>query len=217
MKESKFIELLNLYVDHQISSSDAALLEAEIQRTPERRRVYRQYCQMQKACVMLSENFRTQAPADSKVVEFPAANRRFTAVTYIMGVAAAAACVALVVVNRPVRQDVPSTVVAVSGNQADAVAQTKPLAKPSVLPSVSRVALQPAFALQAREDSVVNASLVSTSRVPLDWVNRVQLQSLPSENAWLESRTTLQPEDLTFRSSRAFEGQAEMMSFRFQK
>ena len=30
MKDTKFIELLNLYLDHQISETDAAALEAEI-------------------------------------------------------------------------------------------------------------------------------------------------------------------------------------------
>lgn len=216
MKESKFIELLNLYVDHQISATDSALLEAEIQKSPARRRVYRQYCQMQKACVSLAENFRTQAPVTGKIVEFPAQNRRFAAVTYIMGVAAAAACVALVVVNRPAPR--ASTPVASSvASVADSSAQAPRSAKSSVLPSVTRVALQPAFALQPREVSVVNTSLVSSSRVPLDWVNRVQLQRLPAEALWFEQRSSFQPEDLTFRSRRAFEGQAEMMSFRFQK
>ena len=90
MKDSKFIELLNLYVDHQISAEDAARLEAEIQRTPERRRVYRQYCQMQKACTVLADNFRTQIPPAGKVVEFPRPARSpLRAATYGMGVLAA--------------------------------------------------------------------------------------------------------------------------------
>jgi hypothetical protein len=213
MKDSKFIELLNLYVDHQISAADAALLEAEIQRSPARRRVYRQYCQMQKACVSLAENFRTQAPSGGKVVEFPAANRRFAAVTYIMGVAAAAACIALVVVNRHTFDRAAPADAVVANVASTPVA---PVSTPS-LPSPARVELQPAFALSTRDGSLVTPSLVSTDRVPLDWMNRVQLSRLSKEELWFETRPSFQPEDLTFRSHRAFEGQAEMMSFRFQK
>ena len=34
MKDSEFIELLNLYLDHEISTADAARLEAEVQANP---------------------------------------------------------------------------------------------------------------------------------------------------------------------------------------
>jgi hypothetical protein len=214
MKDSKFIELLNLYVDHQISAADAALLETEIQRSPGRRRVYRQYCQMQKACVSLAENFLPQTSAGGKVVEFPTQHRRFAAVTYIMGVAAAAACIALVVVNR---QSFDRTTTPATPAVARVASAPVPAVSAPTLPSVARVELQPAFALSTRDGSVVSTSLVSNDRVPLDWMNRVQLSRLSKEEMWLEARPTFRPEDLTFRSRRAFEGQAEMMSFRFQK
>ena len=51
MKESKFIELLNLYIDQQISPEDAALLEEAILQNPRRRQIYRQYCRMHKDCL----------------------------------------------------------------------------------------------------------------------------------------------------------------------
>ena len=54
MNDTQFIELLNLYLDHEISPSDAARLEAEVQRNAKRYRVYREYCQMHKACALLS-------------------------------------------------------------------------------------------------------------------------------------------------------------------
>ena len=50
MKDSEFLELLNLYLDHEITPADAARLEAEVRADPERRRTYLQYCRMQKAC-----------------------------------------------------------------------------------------------------------------------------------------------------------------------
>ena len=62
MKESRFIELLNLYVDQQLSPVEAAELEAEISKNPVRRRTYQQYCRMQKACNRLFEEERAQAP-----------------------------------------------------------------------------------------------------------------------------------------------------------
>ena len=36
MKDPEFIELLNLYVDHEITSVDAARLEAEVAQNPAR-------------------------------------------------------------------------------------------------------------------------------------------------------------------------------------
>ena len=104
MKDSEFKELLNLYLDHEISADDAARLEAEVQGNPARRRLYRDYCRMQKACKVLAQDFASEgdAPADPKVIAFPAtgsANRR---TGWYVGatVAAAAACVALVFVSQ---------------------------------------------------------------------------------------------------------------------
>jgi hypothetical protein len=65
MKDSEFIELLNLYLDHEISADNAARLEAEVQGNPERRRVYRQYCRMQKACTLLANDFNGQEAGDA--------------------------------------------------------------------------------------------------------------------------------------------------------
>ena len=61
MKELEFIELLNLYLDHEISPEDAARLEAEVLNNPARRRVYREYCQMQKACKAIAVDFQAEA------------------------------------------------------------------------------------------------------------------------------------------------------------
>jgi hypothetical protein len=111
MKESRFIELLNLYVDHQLSAAEAAQLEAEITRDPERRQTYQQYCRIQKACTLLFEHERTSAPAsdtlttslaeaDRKVVEFPRRRASTLRPIYTFGSAlAAAACVAFVLTN----------------------------------------------------------------------------------------------------------------------
>lgn len=114
MKDPEFIELLNLYLDHEISAADAARLEAEVQGNPARRKVYQQYCRMQKACKRFATDFATE-PADArdaaqwgaekKIVAFDAARaeaaRRARAGSfYTAGAfAAAAACVAIIFVG----------------------------------------------------------------------------------------------------------------------
>lgn len=113
MKDSEFIALLNLYLDHEISAADAARLEAEVQANPARREIYAQYCRMQKACKVLSADFvsaeeAAAAPANRKVVAFnlaaaeaAAARRRRAGNRYMWGAAAAlAACVAIVFVGQ---------------------------------------------------------------------------------------------------------------------
>ena len=61
MTHEKFIELLNLYLDGELPPSEAVVLEREIAGSVERRRIYRQYCQMQNACAELAERFREEA------------------------------------------------------------------------------------------------------------------------------------------------------------
>jgi hypothetical protein len=110
MKDTEFIELLNLYLDHEISAADAARLEAEVQANLARRRIYHQYCRMQKACRMAAGDFRTEAEvaADKKVVPFNsaaavAASARHGRASglYTLGTfSALAACVAIIFVGR---------------------------------------------------------------------------------------------------------------------
>src|SRR3954452_15409370 len=104
MKDSEFIELLNLYLDHEISAADAARLEAEVTANAKRRQVYQQYCRMQKACKIVGEKFVPEtaaAPAGNVVAfELATAPARRTSLYAFGGLLAAAACVALVFVSR---------------------------------------------------------------------------------------------------------------------
>jgi len=96
MKESKFIELLNLYIDRQISPEESALLEEEILQNPRHRETYRRYCRMHRACTIVLERYEAQnalADAERKVVSL-AAPRRLKWGYYAAGLAAA--CMALV-------------------------------------------------------------------------------------------------------------------------
>lgn len=97
MKESKFIELLNLYVDKQISPEEAASLEETILQNPRRRKIYSQYCRMHRACAMALEQHKIRVEADQasgRVVAFEAPRRPQWGY-YVTGLAAAA-CVVLV-------------------------------------------------------------------------------------------------------------------------
>lgn len=112
MKDSRFIELLNLYVDQQLSKEEARELEREITTNPQRAQTYQQYCRMQKACTLLFDQERNQAPntnllarslseADRKVIAFPDSrpSRWRSGLVYASGLAAAA-CVAFALMNR---------------------------------------------------------------------------------------------------------------------
>ncbi|HVS52354.1 MAG TPA: hypothetical protein VHD62_08360 [Opitutaceae bacterium] len=112
MKDSEFIELLNLYLDHEISAANAARLEAEVLGNPARRRVYQDYCRMQKACKVLAHEFGTEAATiggEGKVVPFETAAPRRTGFYVAGAFAAAAACAALVFVVQSHHQPAPAT------------------------------------------------------------------------------------------------------------
>ena len=112
MRNSRFIELLNLYVDRQLSKEDAVELEREIARNPARSKMYQQYCRMQKACTLLFDQERNQAPntnllarslsdADRKVIGFPGSRvSRWRSGSLYAASLAAAACIAFAIVNR---------------------------------------------------------------------------------------------------------------------
>ncbi|MDR2673782.1 MAG: hypothetical protein LBC18_02680 [Opitutaceae bacterium] len=110
MKEKHFITLLNLYVDHQLDPAGTAELETELKSNPARYRTYLQYTRMQKACSMLFEAERCNAPSASLLaramanadrrVEHPAGPRpAWHRGLFAFGGLAAAACVAVVLVR----------------------------------------------------------------------------------------------------------------------
>src|SRR5471032_2854782 len=92
MNDREFIELLNLYLDREISAVDALRLESEVVADPKRREVYDQYCRMQKACTMLSlEQVEASDLADRNIVNFPSRSGWSLGPT-ALGLAAALAC-----------------------------------------------------------------------------------------------------------------------------
>jgi hypothetical protein len=153
MNEKRFIELLNLYVDQQLTATEASELEGELQRNPKRRSTYQQYCRMQKACTILFEKERQTAPAssklsraladaDRKVVAFP--NRRSAWVqraVFATGVAAMAACVALVFVRQG---SLKAPALTRGANQATSSGTAVVATEAIATPAVQSVAIPPA-------------------------------------------------------------------------
>lgn len=255
MKESRFLELLNLYIDQEISPEEAALLEQEIVRSAQRRKVYVQYCRMHRASSILFERYRADsAPSgdtlaqaardvDQKVLQFPqvAKSRSLKTWGYAMGSVAAAACLALVIVNRdagsidmnatntqPPRisgrlddQSAPSNVASSGAIQA------KTSASPSgvVTPVATAPAYQSAFVVRALGQSATpslegNEMQQGTSQLAWDWMNRVQIspvQIVPAADLLFENRPALQQDPRTFRSLRPVPANFEMTAFQFQK
>jgi hypothetical protein len=106
MRDARFIELVNLYIDRQISPAEAAELEAEIQSNPRRRQTYLQYCRLHRATKLVYESFRAHgersvaSAAPGHLARFESRKRAARARwIYAAGGLAAAASLALVVVR----------------------------------------------------------------------------------------------------------------------
>ncbi len=217
MKETKFIELLNLYVDHQISPADAALLEEEVRSSPERRRVYRQYCQMQQACAQLGETFRTAAPAPAARPRLAPRPAPFRFAAYAASLGAVATAIAVAFIMRPH----PVTPV------ADTVAQG-PAAAPSLAAvaavTPARPVLHPVLGPRSLKLGDQNAELAdATAGYPAgwgDWMNDVRLSSMENvslEDLRFDGRDPRPAENRASRAVRPFQGKVEMAALRFQK
>jgi hypothetical protein len=79
MNKERFIELLNLYLDDEISSWDLSDLMEETRRNPERQKVFLDYCRIHKACSLLGDSFEARR-----------SKRSFKQVAYAVGGLAAA-------------------------------------------------------------------------------------------------------------------------------
>lgn len=109
MKDSRFIELLNLYVDRETTPAEAAELEAEVERSAARRRVFDQYCRLDRACtIVLSRSEAVPAPrlaealadGDRAEAEFPVQSGGRGRFVFLGGMLAAAAAIAVVFYDR---------------------------------------------------------------------------------------------------------------------
>ncbi|MBC8041101.1 MAG: hypothetical protein H7Y06_11195 [Opitutaceae bacterium] len=239
MNDPRFIELLNLYLDHQLAPEEAAELEAEVMRNPARRRTYDQYCRLQRGCSLLGEHERLTAPASQAfarslrdVERKISAPRRSVwqqpAYTGFFAVSAMAACVAVVfVVNRaPSGSPVTPASDTVAVVRTEEVAPVMIAATPTTSTPVAAVAtsfeIQPVLAASAFgvARNAREAEIAATDPEALEWMKRVEqlpLQRIVVDDQTFETRATLHPDNRVFRSRQGMQGAAEFTAFQFQR
>ncbi len=200
MKDTRFIELLNLHVDHQLTPAEARELDAEIRANPSRHRTYLQYCRMQKACAMLFEAERANAPASPRLARALAdANRKITAAPFraparrwwrgsfvFGGFVAAAACAAVVFVFLKTPRQPASEPAVVAAVQMEPPAPVSLAVATQQTPGPDASALQttspqkyfrlPTITGFAPEQTAVSATLVDESL--LVWTKDFQIRPL---------------------------------------
>jgi hypothetical protein len=198
MNDSEFIELLNLYLDHEISAADAAKLEAEVQNHPARRRVYQQYCRMQKACRMVSADFETETETatatEKKVVPFAPVTSTARAHGQRMGnlytigtFAAVAACVAIVFVGRNQQRANGER----AALEAQSLAQATPVAPKPELPAAipaSTPAPRGLVAVTPRtRNGLVADPLLLTGNTQAEAMRAAAVQQANNQLKWIEA------------------------------
>jgi hypothetical protein len=226
MKESKFIELLNLYIDQEISREESQLLEAEIAANPDRRKIYLQYCRMHRASVMLVDSFKTEKTpsvsklataarkVDDKIALFPdqTPSPRLRWAFAVGGLAVAAACVTFMVVKR--HSSMPST-----GLQpSDVTAALAPATMNEFVASITpeRTRSSSLFMREVQPDALQRQATF----VGLDWVDQVKLPPLrviPVDATVFERKSSLRQDPRSFQGSRPVNGKVETTAFQFQK
>ena len=227
MNESRFIELLNLYVDHEITQEQAAELEAAIAGNPERRRIYQDYCRMQRACGVLVDRECTQAPAsfafqkalqeaENKIIAFPRRQKtgRRAYLVAFAGMASMAACVAFVVLHGGFQAGERD------GQVTAPVAMIASVERPMVGDKVETLVDQQSFVAQNVAVSRQPETLPAEQRMPLEWMQRVELppvQRVLVDDNTFEARPTLQQDNRVFRGRHAVQGNAEFAAFQFQR
>ncbi len=243
MNDSEFIEYLNLYLDHEITAADAARLEAEVQRSPERRRIYRDYCRMQKACMVLAKDFNDEAASaaaqERGTLELEGA-RRFSWGTGVWGAAglfAVAACVALVFianrkpgaspVGRPVVSSVaPELEMGVIVGRSENIAAQASFARSVTVPASRRSELQPGLALGSLSlgQSIAGGESPAEGSLPaqFDWMSSLQIapmQRMELEGFRFEARPTEAAKNSVYggHPRPAQQGVVEMTAFQITK
>lgn len=237
MNDRRFIELLNLYLDHHISAAEAAELEAEVLANPERKRTYDDYCRMQRACCLIGKRSRSLAPASAKLSRaLRDADRKIAAprrsiwrpvYTGSFAAAAMAACVTVVVVtSRQSPSNLPAggpgeSFASAPVSQPEEPVAVAALTTPAPTPSAS-FEYQPVFASTGLGviRNTREAEIASNDREALEWMQRVDMlpvaRVLVDEQAF-EGRPTLHTDNRVFRSRHMPQGAAEFTAYQFQR
>jgi hypothetical protein len=216
MNDKEFIELLNLYVDREISAEDAVRLEKVVAANARRREIYDQYCRIQKACSMLSEETldMSSVRTTATVIAFPAQSPwRFGPV--MAGLAAMAACTVAIV---GVRNH--------SGAASNDTARSVAVSGPASLITDS-IAMKPVLSVHVPTDVAPRGSRLLTDLDPqsrvaqLNWIGDIHLAPvapLAAADFLLNPKTDLKAGSMTDSpTSHDAQEPAEMTAFRFQR
>ena len=234
MKDQRFIELVNLYIDRQISAAETTELETEIQGNPRRRAIYRNYCKMHRATSLVYESFRAEAgqqPAaapgtSGTIAQFKSErrSRRYRWAYYASGLAAAA-CLALLFVRlseKPVAAP-EMTVVTMAPRALPAVetaAPVPPMAAPETKATVP-AAMMVSLRNNTEAEPNYAAMLTAMRQEELRALTNGQAQpgrmtSLFEDGVFDSQQFTLPANQRTFRG-RQSPAEAQTVSFQFQR
>ncbi len=188
MNHERFIEMLNLYIDRELSGAEVHEIEEAIAQSPERQKIYAQYCRIERATQHLLA--KTEAPlpsipnliaasrAENGPIEFdstaPASRGRWLGWGTSLA-SVAAACVAVVLVLQK-----PGT----AGNSGSTAPSSAATFAKTVLPAVDNSTYQTVFVL----DHGHRNGQWGTVRSPGDsfaWMN--QLNFAPIERTEIDS------------------------------
>jgi len=230
MKDTRFIELVNLYIDRQISPDETAELELEIQSNPRRREVYHQYCRMHRATKLVYEGFRSHAEQhgqqserhQTSITQIRARVRQRRARWLYAGAGlAAAACVAFVFVAGGLRpQSSDSAQMARAASESPmAVATVAPAEVQTPAPSAPGADLSAPRAMDAVA-AADYSTLVATLRQEQDRILNPHTEpgrlSLFDDGVF-EDRTLTPNRIPTNLPSRRTRSNAEFTAFQFQR
>jgi len=233
MKDHRFIELLNLYIDRQITAEETAELESEIQSSPKRQAVYRQYCQIHTATKQVYASFRANSTEQSAVeagragvIELFENRRRRASSSYYAAGLAAAACLALVFVRYNQHQSASeSAPVLPSQTMIQAAAKTtipEP-AKVQIESTPGFVSLRNTITAPAPDYTAMLVALREQDEERAFSSERVYVNATPSlfgDEVFQSKRVLNSQDQRVFRSRQApvtGQTQAEFSAFQFQR
>jgi hypothetical protein len=161
MKESRFNELVNLYIDRQITRAEATELEDELRDNPERRRIYVQHCRVHRATKMVYESFRehgeprqAELPNHDNIALFEnrQRSRRYRWLYAVGGAAAAIACLSVISLRHAASNETvaPETAMRAQLPAAAEVAATRlpPMGRETPAAEPGLLSLRNTFALE---------------------------------------------------------------------
>jgi hypothetical protein len=232
MRDNRFIELVNLYIDRQITAEETAELEAEMQANPRRRAVYRQYCQLHSATKQVYAGFRAQAnepqagaPA-GRVVRAEFARRPRAHWIHYAGGLAAAACLAVVFVRYNANSQPVETMLAETAKepstQVAGIAPSAPATVPEAVavaaPAATVVRLENSLTAEPNYSALLTALRQEEQRTFA--TSPLQSDRLPSlfDDGVFDTRPMLPANSQReFRGRQAPKEPAQFTAFQFQR